>query len=206
MLCCHDIANHFTFKRLQCYTFGAPRPANNVWVKEYNQLVPDTWHVMNGRVSLRLIDVSHAQLDCENGITAGSLAKSGSRHSCWLTPCNWHAVSFRHRQLSHPRNVLCLLILTGCVVTMVKQLSMDVQDIVPRQGRLLGFYKQPGQRVRINVSSDLIVRPSFLEARVLNSPWGRSCPPALVWCMPAVSLGGWQAAVSPDPCRADRSH
>ena len=33
-----------------CYTFGSPRAGNHAFAAEYNQLVPDTWHVINDQV------------------------------------------------------------------------------------------------------------------------------------------------------------
>ena len=35
---------------LQVYTFGAPRPGNRAFRMEYDQLVPDTWQVINDAV------------------------------------------------------------------------------------------------------------------------------------------------------------
>ncbi|KAK9807443.1 hypothetical protein WJX73_007832 [Symbiochloris irregularis] len=32
---------------LACYTFGAPRTGNHTFAKEYEHLVPDTWHIIN---------------------------------------------------------------------------------------------------------------------------------------------------------------
>lgn len=34
---------------LACYTFGAPRPGNAPFARSYQQLVPDTWNVINDR-------------------------------------------------------------------------------------------------------------------------------------------------------------
>ena len=33
-----------------CYTFGAPRTGNHAWAAEYEDLVPDTWHIINDQV------------------------------------------------------------------------------------------------------------------------------------------------------------
>ena len=33
-----------------CYTFGSPRAGNPAFAREYTQLVPDTWHVINDQV------------------------------------------------------------------------------------------------------------------------------------------------------------
>ncbi|KAI7844547.1 hypothetical protein COHA_001905 [Chlorella ohadii] len=32
---------------VRCYTFGAPRVGNRAWARQYNQAVPDTWHIIN---------------------------------------------------------------------------------------------------------------------------------------------------------------
>ncbi|GMH46106.1 hypothetical protein BSKO_14070 [Bryopsis sp. KO-2023] len=32
---------------IRCYTFGAPRTGNHAFAREYNALVPDTWHIIN---------------------------------------------------------------------------------------------------------------------------------------------------------------
>ena len=34
------------------YTFGAPRPGNRAFKEEYDQLIPDTWNVINDAVSI----------------------------------------------------------------------------------------------------------------------------------------------------------
>ncbi|KAL0035255.1 hypothetical protein WJX79_008828 [Trebouxia sp. C0005] len=47
------------------------------------------------------------------------------------------------------------------------------QDVIARAGRFLGLYKRAGQRVMINPSGDLIVRPTFIEAAAqVMRPWG----------------------------------
>ena len=35
--------------RLQCYTFGCPRVGNHAFAREYQTVVPDTWHVVNNQ-------------------------------------------------------------------------------------------------------------------------------------------------------------
>ncbi|DBB09212.1 TPA: hypothetical protein ACH3X3_007798 [Trebouxia sp. C0006] len=47
------------------------------------------------------------------------------------------------------------------------------QDVIARAGRFWGLYKRAGQRVMINPSGDLIVRPTFIEAAAqVMRPWG----------------------------------
>ena len=36
---------------ISCYTFGAPRTGNHAFAYEYNELVPDTWGVINDQAS-----------------------------------------------------------------------------------------------------------------------------------------------------------
>lgn len=43
------------------------------------------------------------------------------------------------------------------------------QDTVPRTGKFLIMYKRPGQRVLINSSGDMVVRPSFIEASMMRN-------------------------------------
>ena len=35
---------------MQVYTFGSPRPGNRAFKEEYDQLIPDTWNVINDAV------------------------------------------------------------------------------------------------------------------------------------------------------------
>jgi predicted lipase len=37
--------------RVICYTFGAPRTGNHAFADDYNQVVPDTWSIINDQVS-----------------------------------------------------------------------------------------------------------------------------------------------------------
>ena len=39
---------------LQVYTFGAPRPGNRAFKEEYDQLIPDTWNIINDAVRILL--------------------------------------------------------------------------------------------------------------------------------------------------------
>ena len=42
---------------LLCYSFGAPRTGNHAFAREYNQMVPDTWSIINNQVH----HLSHSQ-------------------------------------------------------------------------------------------------------------------------------------------------
>ncbi|BDA45990.1 probable lipase [Coccomyxa sp. Obi] len=46
-LAAYDIQSRFGLKDLQVYTFGAPRTGNHAFAREYEALVPETWHVIN---------------------------------------------------------------------------------------------------------------------------------------------------------------
>eukprot|EP00208_Stichococcus_sp_RCC1054_P005346 CAMPEP_0206142186 /NCGR_PEP_ID=MMETSP1473-20131121/15880_1 /ASSEMBLY_ACC=CAM_ASM_001109 /TAXON_ID=1461547 /ORGANISM="Stichococcus sp, Strain RCC1054" /LENGTH=1445 /DNA_ID=CAMNT_0053537075 /DNA_START=238 /DNA_END=4575 /DNA_ORIENTATION=- len=46
-LAAYDIAKAFPSFEVSCYTFGAPRTGNHAFAKDYNQVVPDTWSVIN---------------------------------------------------------------------------------------------------------------------------------------------------------------
>ena len=34
-----------------CYSFGAPRTGNHAFARDYNQVVPDTWSIINDQVT-----------------------------------------------------------------------------------------------------------------------------------------------------------
>jgi hypothetical protein len=48
-LAAFDIAREFDIApcHVTCYTFGCPRVGNHAFAAEYEQMVPDTWHVVN---------------------------------------------------------------------------------------------------------------------------------------------------------------
>lgn len=46
-----------------------------------------------------------------------------------------------------------------------------LQDIVARGGKLWFLYKRPGQRVIINATGDVIVRPSYTEVTMQQTPF-----------------------------------
>ena len=50
-----------------------------------------------------------------------------------------------------------------------------MQDAVPRSGRFWGLFKRAGYRVVVNALGDLLVRPSPLDASLLQVPAGASC-------------------------------
>ena len=43
--------------QIECYTFGAPRVGNYAFAHDYNQLLPNTWNVINDQVDTGSIDV-----------------------------------------------------------------------------------------------------------------------------------------------------
>ncbi|KAA6429424.1 MAG: hypothetical protein FRX49_00818 [Trebouxia sp. A1-2] len=48
------------------------------------------------------------------------------------------------------------------------------QDVVTREGKMLFLYKRPGQRVILNASGHMMVRPTHMEASVQKSVGGQS--------------------------------
>ncbi|KAK9906400.1 hypothetical protein WJX75_001237 [Coccomyxa subellipsoidea] len=46
-LAAYDIQTAFGFKDLQVYTYGAPRTGNHAFAREYEQLIPETWHIVH---------------------------------------------------------------------------------------------------------------------------------------------------------------
>ena len=45
---------------ISCYTFGAPRTGNHAFAYEYNELVPDTWGIINDQVNAaEILSTSH---------------------------------------------------------------------------------------------------------------------------------------------------
>lgn len=49
-LAAYDIAKAFEGQlkphQVQCYTLGAPRTGNAAFANDYNQVVPETWHII----------------------------------------------------------------------------------------------------------------------------------------------------------------
>ncbi len=36
--------------KIKCYTFGAPRTGNHAFARDYMDMVPNTWHIINDQV------------------------------------------------------------------------------------------------------------------------------------------------------------
>ena len=49
-----------------------------------------------------------------------------------------------------------------------------VQDAVARRFKLCFLYKRPGQRVLINRKGDMLVRPTFIELTLNQTPFNAS--------------------------------
>ena len=45
-----DVTKMMQWASVEVYTVGAPRTGNHAYAKLYNQLVPDTWGIINYRV------------------------------------------------------------------------------------------------------------------------------------------------------------
>ncbi len=54
MLAAYDIQQAFGFRSLRVYTFGSPRVGNHPFAREYSDAVPNTWTVINDKVSCHL--------------------------------------------------------------------------------------------------------------------------------------------------------
>lgn len=52
-----DLAKMMSWASIKVYTVGAPRAGNHAFAKEYNQLIPDSFAIINYRVSLVLCSV-----------------------------------------------------------------------------------------------------------------------------------------------------
>ncbi len=47
-----------------CYSFGAPRTGNHAFAKDYNQMVPDTWSIINDQVIVACCASRFASSNC----------------------------------------------------------------------------------------------------------------------------------------------
>ena len=81
-----DIRRHLQLTNIHVVTFGAPRTGNRAFALEYQRLVPDTWHVINARVSHPCIPSLHSR------------QLSPHKYQC-LVPHTWHVINAR---VSHP--------------------------------------------------------------------------------------------------------
>ena len=52
-LAAFDIKQAMAHFRMQLYTYGSPYPGNRAFSREFNDLLPDTWHVIHGAACLR---------------------------------------------------------------------------------------------------------------------------------------------------------
>ena len=50
-LAAFDIAKELRLTDISVVTFGAPRTGNRAFAREYELFVPDTWHVINAKVT-----------------------------------------------------------------------------------------------------------------------------------------------------------
>ncbi len=81
--------------------------------------------------------------------------------AAWSSQQHWHV------------QVLNAVMRCSKSLSILMSCCMIAQDVIARAGRFWGLYKRAGQRVMINPSGDLIVRPTFIEAAAqLMRPWG----------------------------------
>lgn len=52
-LAAFDIAKELRLTDIHVVTFGAPRTGNRAFAQEYEQMVPDTWHIINAKARHR---------------------------------------------------------------------------------------------------------------------------------------------------------
>ena len=55
-----DIMQMMQWASLKVYTVGAPRVGNHAYANMYNELVPDTWGIINYRVCQSSVLLMHA--------------------------------------------------------------------------------------------------------------------------------------------------
>jgi hypothetical protein len=77
-----------------CYTFGAPRTGNAAFANEYARLVPETFHVINDRLSIlgcaRLLLLFLFKFSCIETWwrRVVSLLSGLNRNECWMIEFN----------------------------------------------------------------------------------------------------------------------
>lgn len=138
--------------RVICYTFGAPRTGNHAFADDYNRVVPDTWCIINDQVT-----GCHVLSD-----------KSFNGHQNQQVPLihNDYPAEFDLIDEAALRQA-------GSIWLFVDNMQ-SVQDAVARNAKFWVLYKRPGQRVLINDRGDMLVRPSFAELSIQQSPAGSS--------------------------------
>lgn len=48
--------------QVEVYTFGCPRVGNSTFSTEYDKRVPETWHIINDKDTVRLLHSPHSAL------------------------------------------------------------------------------------------------------------------------------------------------
>ena len=132
-ICADDPA--LTSPEMQVYTFGAPRPGNRAFKEEYDQLIPDTWNVINDAVSIF----------------------TWPMWLCTLFPGrHWPQASTAVSQVT-------LYWGMKPVVHCCSNVAWMLQDAVPRVGKFFILFSRPGKRVIVDYRGDVVVRPSPYE-------------------------------------------
>ncbi len=67
---------------------------------------------------------------------------------------------------------------------------MHLQDTIPRGGKFFSAYKRNGQRVVVNKIGDIVVRPTPLEASMLQAAWGSNPLHHLLQSYQVCDVGG----------------
>ena len=103
-LAAHDIATaareQMTLRiKVICYTYGSPRVGNHSFAREYDKLVPHTWHLVNDQVSGNLAYFDTSTESLEPKYTA--LQSSPSSGPCIPYIFLKHRPAFRWRTFTY---------------------------------------------------------------------------------------------------------
>ena len=79
-----------------CYTFGAPRTGNHTFARDYNQVVPDTWSIINDQASLATAVHFPLSLTPKESVPSSThkpALSCNARGQCDCQVCHFHAFS-----------------------------------------------------------------------------------------------------------------
>ena len=160
---------------ISCYTFGAPRTGNHAFAREYDDLVPDTWGIINdqARNVHPVTSPGDHQIPQRVYVSPSEVRPASARGACAL-PADAAVQDWLHvLQLWRQWHARCALLFGAhCCSMMLIRSFAQAQDAVTRGAKFCKMYKRPGHRVIINADGDLIVRPTFIEVRI-STPYCR---------------------------------
>lgn len=162
------------------YTYGAPRAGNHRFAHTYMRAVPDTWHIIHDQVGggagHRVMSGKTAACHLPSLLAARFACRRRLPQAC--SGCDGADSSDPHRSMlyiasEHPASLPSLASAASLALkTHNTPQHSTLQDVVPRGGKFLSLYKRNGQRVIINRTGDLVVRPGPLESSLLQLPMG----------------------------------